>query len=322
MEFINKTKNQHFISQVEQKLNASVNNPRKIYSFTLGDREEYKLNLDCPKGVSIENNLSLNDLFSFDVIRSNPERYNFEGLFGKYEKLIKNNTESLLKKIKKNDSDIKNEILNIFVLKMVNFARNPFSIQKVLNTFPSLLTMYPLDSKFEKIFDKVLSGKKPHQQYLCNELGITEDIYRDWLTIIFMLLTPFDSSGINILEHSVKSLCESKDNMIFINIYTYDEQCCLLSDRGFSNPIPDCEHMAWSFNLFAKGFIQYMFADWRSFIPENTPNKYIEGIKRQNKKLNVCTHHNDYEQLEIYNKNVVYQCYKKVYCSSSAIYGL
>lgn len=322
MEFINKTKNQHFISRVEQKLNASANNPRKIYSFTLKDRKKYNLSLDSPKGVSIENNLSLNDLFSFDVIKRDPERYNFENLFGKYEESIENSTESLLKKVQENDSDIKNELLNIFVLKIVNFARNPFSIQKVLNTFPSLLTMYPLDSQFKEIFDKILSGKKPHQQYLCNELGISEDIYRDWLTIIFMLLTPFDSSGLNILEYSVKSLFESKDNMIFINIYTYDEQCCLLSDRGFSNPIPDCEHMAWNFNLFGKGFIQYMFADWMSFIPENTPDKDIEAIKRQNKKLNICKHHNDYEQLEKYNKNVVYQCYKKVYNSSSTIYGL
>lgn len=322
MKFSNGTKRQHFISQVEQKLNSTSNNSNKIYSFTLMDREKYNLKLDDDKGVSIINNLRIIDLFSFDVINKNPERYNFEILFGKYEISIGESTKRLLDKIKNNNNDIKNELINIFILKIVNFARNPYSIKKVLNTFPSLLTMYPLDKELKETFDKVLYGKKPQQQYLCNLLGITDDVYRDWLTIIFMLLTPLDYDCVNILEHAIKGLYESKDNAILVNIYTYDDKCCLLSDRGFSNPIQDCEHMAWDFNLFSHGFIQYMFADWKCFTPKSTPEKYIEAMMRKPKELNVHTHHNDYEQLAVYNKNVVYQCYEKVYNSSSEIYGL
>lgn len=322
MEFLSDTKKQHFISQAEQRLNATSNNLNKIYSFTLIDREEYNLKLDDGKGVSIVNNLRIIDLFSFDVIKKNPERYNFESLFGKYEKSIGENTKILLDKVKENDNDIKSELTNIFILKIVNFVRNPYSIQKVLNTFPSLLTMYPLDKELKDRFDKVLNGKKPKQQYLCTLLGITDDVYRDWLKIIFMLLTPFDTDGLNILEHAEKELYESKDNAILVNIYTFDDKCCLLSDRGFSNPIQDCEHMAWDFNLFSHGFIQYMFADWKCFIPKNTPEKYISAMMRKPKELQVYTHHNDYKQLAVYNKNVVYQCYEKVYNASSTIYGL
>ena len=69
--FNNETRNQHFISQVEQKLNCI--NPslprdrRRIYKFKIDDREELTFNLVNPLGVKIENNLSFNDLYTFDV---------------------------------------------------------------------------------------------------------------------------------------------------------------------------------------------------------------------------------------------------------------
>jgi len=67
----NETCNQHFLPRVEQKLNAL--NPQakarnlRIYSFRLVDRETYSLALESPNGRSIDGNLSLFDLFSFDV---------------------------------------------------------------------------------------------------------------------------------------------------------------------------------------------------------------------------------------------------------------
>ena len=67
----NDTRNQHFLTQGEQKLNAL--NPQadpsnlRIYSFTVFDRENYILALESPNGRPIGSNLSLFDLFSFDV---------------------------------------------------------------------------------------------------------------------------------------------------------------------------------------------------------------------------------------------------------------
>jgi hypothetical protein len=121
------TKKQHFVSQVEQRLNAinpqARNENKKIYSFRLLDRESYKLALDKEKGCKITDSLSLIDIFSFDVLEKNFERYNFEKLFHQYEYDIKINIESLISKISKCQADLKSEILNIFASKFINFIR-------------------------------------------------------------------------------------------------------------------------------------------------------------------------------------------------------
>jgi hypothetical protein len=50
----NDTRNQHFVTQGEQRLNAlnPQADPRnqRIYSFAVVDRENYKLALECPIG--------------------------------------------------------------------------------------------------------------------------------------------------------------------------------------------------------------------------------------------------------------------------------
>tara|TARA_B100000745_G_C20075921_1_gene367452 strand:- start:54 stop:458 length:405 start_codon:yes stop_codon:yes gene_type:complete len=125
------TKNQHFVPQVEQRLNAinpsAKEENQKIYSFSLEDRESYAINLDSEKGFKISNTLSLNDIFSFDVLEKEPARYNFEKLFHQYEASIKINIESLISKLPYVGADITSEILNIFISKFLNFVRNPYS---------------------------------------------------------------------------------------------------------------------------------------------------------------------------------------------------
>lgn len=81
----NDTRNQHFLTQVEQRLNAS--NPQaersnlRIYSFKLIDRTNYLLELENPNGKLIGKNLSLFDLFSFDVLDNTNLRLNFESMY-------------------------------------------------------------------------------------------------------------------------------------------------------------------------------------------------------------------------------------------------
>jgi hypothetical protein len=65
-------------------------------------------------------------------------RLNFESQFQKYEGNIKPHTESLLSKLNAGNHDVRAEIINLFAAKLLNFVRNPFSIVKVLNTFPGL----------------------------------------------------------------------------------------------------------------------------------------------------------------------------------------
>jgi hypothetical protein len=71
----NDTANQHYVSQVEQRLNSlnpnSAPRNRRIYSFKLVDREEFALSLDSSQGCLISKSVAFRDLFSFDVIHDN-----------------------------------------------------------------------------------------------------------------------------------------------------------------------------------------------------------------------------------------------------------
>ncbi len=239
MDLKDATRNQHFVSQVEQRLNAinphARDENKKIYSFKLIDRESYKLALDKGRGCKITGTLSLIDIFSFDVLEKDSGRYNFEKLFLRYESDIKTNTESLISKLTVNQADMKSEILNIFVSKFINFVRNPYSIKKVLNTFPYLRSFKPVEPIHSENFERGLNGRKPHQEYLCRELEITDEDYKNWLATIFMLLTPFDEERQVLLEHVIKNMYENPETFITVMIHTYADKTCLLSDRGYSN---------------------------------------------------------------------------------------
>ena len=65
-------------------------------------------------------------------------RLNFDFLFHKYEGYIEAHTQSLLAKLNAGSGDIKAEVINLFAAKLLNFVRNPFSIVKVLDSFPDL----------------------------------------------------------------------------------------------------------------------------------------------------------------------------------------
>lgn len=323
MDFKDITKNQHFVSQVEQRFNAinplAKEDSQKIYSFSLNDRESYSISLDSQEGFKISNTLLLNDIFSFDVLEKEAARYNFEKLFQQYEDYIKSNTESLISKLPNAGADIRSEILNLFLFKLLNFVRNPYSIKKVLNTFPQLRNAYPTDPTHYKNFDRVLNGKKPHQVYLCNRLGITKEEYVDWLSIIFLLITPLEKDQPNFLEQIVKKLYEKPEVFIMVLIYTYDEKTCLLSDRGYSIPLPEKDHMAWDFNLCSHGFIRYIFGNIDSLVPANISKKNVEKLKARTKSVVII---NDLNALAQYNRHVVYQCHKNIFNSSLECYGL
>jgi hypothetical protein len=195
----NDTRNQHFVTQGEQRLNAlnPQADPRnqRIYSFEVIDRENYKLALESPIGRPIGSNLSLFDLFSFDVPGDSRLRLNFESLFHKYEGYIKDHTQRLLAKLNTGSRDIKAEIIDLFAAKLLNFVRNPFSIQKVLNSFPGLASYDPTDPALLADYRRIVSGKKPHQAYLCAQLGISDAQYVEWLRVLFMLLMPMAEGG-------------------------------------------------------------------------------------------------------------------------------
>lgn len=322
----NDTRNQHFLPRVEQKLNAL--NPQaetknlRIYSFRLADRESYSLALECPNGRSIGSNLSLFDLFSFDVSGDSRLRMNFESLFQKYEAKIESHTKGLLGKLNSRSDDIKAETIDLFAAKLLNFVRNPFSIEKVLNTFPNLARYDPTDPALLASYRRIVSGKKPHQAYLCSQLGINDRQYVEWLRVLFMLLAQTaGETRPNLFEEVIKGLVENRKTQVSAFVWEYDDERCLLSDRGYCQPIADGEHMAFSFNLCSSAFIDYIFADVSTLMqgrasPEFLAHALASFEKRPEVTLKVTLTRNDRAMLARYNRRVIEQCYERVYCSA------
>jgi len=329
MKIDSETKNQHYVSQVEQRLNSlnpsAPKKKQKIYSFNVLDREEYSVSLLNDKGSLIENNLSLSDLFSFDVV-DKKIRANFESLFHDYEKSIEAHTHSILMKLQAGSYDIKNELLNLFVSKFLNFFRNPYCIEKVISTVGVLAEHYPLDPNLASICARIENGRKPHQKYLCSQLGITNDTYKKWLKILFILLMRPKPKEPNMLEQLVKSLYENKSHLVNAFIFSYSgehlDKRPVLSDRGFSLPTQEEGCLAYSFNLSSNAFIYYTFTnvDTQNFV--SASERIIDLFKKQPKNVSVKYVENELNALASYNKNTIYQAKEKVYCSSQYIYGL
>ncbi|MGE6168068.1 hypothetical protein ACLHZW_02300 [Aeromonas media] len=326
MNLMDKTKNQHYIPQVEQRLNAinqlAAPKNQRILEFICENHEEYIIQLKNKKGVLISSTLSMNDLFSFDVL-DDSTRHNFERLFNKYESEIKIHTDNLLHKINSHPTqDITNEVVSVFAAKFINFIRNPFSIKKILNTFPTLIGLEPTSPIHYNNYLKVISGNKPQKEHICSILNISHSEYDSWLSIIFMLLSTFEDSQPNIIENMVKSIFEKKDICVSIALYTYENKTCLLSDRGYCIPISDEIQTTFDFNLFSHGFIRYMFGDVNKIFHLQGLHAHSELYKSFPKKINLEHIKDDLESLDKYNKNVVHQCHKYVFGSTADCYGV
>ena len=332
MTLINSTRNQHFVSQAEQRLNsinpsAKVSNQR-IYAFSLVDRDLSTIRLASQRGTKISNTLNVSDLFSFDVVdRAN--RHNFEQLFQRYEADITLYTRRFIEKVARREPDVKDEVVHIFLLKLLNSFRSPYSIVKTLNTFPSILKNgHPTDSMLYKEYSRVVSGNKPHQEALCRRLGITRDQYHDWLRSLFILLSNIDDDTFTLFDKVVASLFNDGNLRITIRLCTYSEKTCLLSDNGFVAWTDQPHHMVMAFNLYSHGFVQYAFLSIDSFIDERIgaiPQRFREAVERfkaEPKEVTIDNEEDNLESLHTYNRNAVLQCHSHVYNATKECYGV
>ena len=321
---MSEARNQHFISQVEQRLNAINPNalPRnqRIYKLRVVDREDRRLMLANENGSPIKANLSLSNLFSFDVDLDGRLRENFESLFNDYEASIPIHTEGILRKLAVNSNDLKTEVIDLFAAKLIGFIRNPYSVVKVLNTFPELAQHHPTDLAVSALYLRILAGRRPHQAYLCGKLGITDQQYEAWLRIIFMLLTPLRANYPPFFAGVIKGVFELEDAIPFVTVYKYDDQCCLLSDRGFSHPIDQEPNLVFDFNLCSNAFIRYAFLNHVSVFGRQLPEAIARGLKLGPKLVMVQYRPNDLFALDVFHRRAVEQCFESVYCSSKTPY--
>lgn len=326
--FNNRTKNQHYISQVEQKLNSinpeSSRNKRKIFEYELLDRELDTYQKTYPNGVKIEQNLSFNDLYTFEVL-TNQTRNNFEIFFQKYENEIESLTINLIEKSKNNQPITEDEVFKLITCKFLNFLRNPFSIKKVINTFYQSLDYHPQEVFLAQEFNKLNKDNiLIPQQYLDN-LNISTDDYINWLKILFISLA-VEMESESLTEKLIKATLDTNNRIVLMRLNIYDSEICLLSDRGYVDQSSLFKgSFCMSFNLTKNAFITIITLD-NSITTLRSSNLGLNDhldiletrgfTKMEVNRINLYVVKNDLEMLKAYNSNVKYQCNRNFYCSS------
>lgn len=329
MGFTDPTIRQHFISQAEQRLNATGFNPEKIFKFLVVDHERA---LVAPgQSVKISANLMLHDLFSFDRAPGTRLRSNLEARFQQYEKGVRQNTNALLQKLNSGDENISYETFELFRSKLLNFFRNPYSVKKILNSLPTLmLNVHPTNPSVYNDYLRVLNGNKPHMKYVCAKLEISESEYERWLRLLFLMLEPMIPGQPNFFEQFFRTLCGNRETWFMAQVFSYSDKTCLLSDRGFTTLNDENDvHESWNFNLSAQAFVIFSFSHLERFYHNHPgpkppiPSIGIERMKDFTKDMMSIRHYrNRYDMLSVYNQQVVAQSHQHVFGASKKLEGI
>lgn len=331
MNYIDATKNQHYLSQIEQRLNSISRVGNKIYSFILKDRETCEVELEHKKGIGIQSNLSFSDLYTFDFLDEGM-RKNFENSFGKYESKIAASTSALLDKIRANDENILEELNDVLRLKFLNFFRNPYNIVKVLNTIGMLADHHPVHGPLLEEYRRLEKRNDGGIKRICQVFDVTQEQYLRWMKVIFLSLIDI-GNGETILEHLIRDLLENKEYATAATIYgisdAHPDKKVALSDRSYVDysGVADGELMM-AFNLNSNYFIKFALLSVDRFMEANAPEgfdkeKVKEAFLKFKKTVNIYVNEDDevaFEALANYNEIAVYQCHSKVFCSISTIY--
>jgi len=312
----NYTKNQHYLSQAEQRLNtinpSAKTKNQKIYGFEIGSDNQ----LGVPKPLKIESTLSDLDLYSFSILEDKA-RLNFESEFGRYESEIYNLSSNLISKIKARSSSVAEEVQRIFILKFLNTLRNPHSIIDTLHIFKSYSNYYPTNHELRVIYSKIETEDKPHMNAICEQYNVVENDYIKWLKILYLLLYVRDESGANLLESVVKNVYENPIHHIQVFVCTYTKgQSVLLSDKGFNRFDLSEDSINYEFNLDYKTHIAFAFTDVNRALPEYPPygsKRVIEIFKSMPKQTNIKLKVNCEELLTAYNLRTITQASKMVF---------
>jgi hypothetical protein len=311
MIYTNQTKNAHYVSQAEQRLNALNPDARprrqRIYAFGVADRETPVLGLKDPAGQKIGHSLAFDDLFTFDVLES-AQRSNLESVFQRYENDVITHSRSLLAKLRASGpKDIRVEVLNLFATKLLGLLRNPYSVRKVLNSVGPAAGYRPTDPHLAATFDRVSNGNRPQRDRVCAAFGLTPDLYDRWLQVLFVLLCFPVSADTTVFEETIKNLFET--NHVLVQVYDYkgasqDGAVCLLSDRGYNQPIASDAMLGWEFNVTSHAFARFVFCDATKL----APNPRLATLAMElHGKVSVHYFANDLEALTKYNRLTIYQ---------------
>lgn len=326
----NKTRNQHFISQSEQRSNcideSRPKDRQRIYKFEIADRENSVVRLSNPEGVKIKKNLSFDDLFSFDV-KSSSLRKNLEDFFQKFEVDLAPAADLLVSEAKANlgGDVLKGAAERVFKAKYMGWIRNPYSIARTIDMYKGLVGMYPTDPFLLAAFSNIRTGKKPHLAAVCAEFGVTSDQYFQWLEILFLALMTPPGGTKSILESTVEKIVDSNGHMGHVIVATFDDVAgcrVAIPDTGYLQGTQDPNHNMFLFNLSRSAFASFNFVDLSKQSLVKVPSHMRKQVEFFSMKFSAQHHHNDMRLLERFNVLAAYQAHSHVFCADPKVFGI
>ena len=313
MKFENETENQHYIAQVEQKLNSinpnAKKDKRRIYKFKVKNKNNSVVKITRENGVKIEDNLSYDDLYTFNFLEGKV-RESFENFFQKYENNIETHIKNMEGKFDDSYQDVTLEVVNIFLYKLMNIIRNPYFIKETIVIFEDLLETDIIE---DDDIIRVMNFTSKDKDKIYKEYKITADDYKKWLMIIYLAITKKDGDEF-LLENIVRNIFNDKDYHKDILIFFYDDRFCLLSDKGFNLVSIGDGNFVLEFNLRRDVFISFPF--FSSYYMSNlmkqeleVSDEYIQEVlsvkKRLNRSIEARKNPNKIEALSEYNKRTI-----------------
>ncbi|SIR82054.1 hypothetical protein SAMN05878276_0377 [Aquipseudomonas alcaligenes] len=326
----NPTKNQHFVSQSEQRCNcideSRPKNKQRIYRFEIVDRENSVVRLVGADGVRIKSNLSFNDLFSFDV-KNEATRKNLENFFQVYEEDVASASRLLISesKVRSQGDVLEAAAVRVFKSKFMGWIRNPYSIVSTINMFKGLVGCVPTDARLLEDFLDIRLGAKPHLANVCAEFGVTQEQYFQWLEILFLALMTPPGGVVSILESVAEKIAGSIGRMGHVIVATFDDVAgcrVALPDTGYLQGTQDPNHNMFLFNLGRSAYAAFNVVNLSRQTIVDVPDYMREQAQSFDIKFSAQYHHNNMVLLEKFNALAVYQCNSHVFCADSQIYGV
>lgn len=346
-DLINTTRNHHFISQVEQRWNASSNqeNPSlaRICRYKIVDKSSFEL--EASNRPLIKNTSARDDLYTLELFESG-KRLNLEKFFGvledKYNKKVSSFHSSIMYKIESNNvtsksidgSDLIEDIKYLQKLKFLNFIRNPHNIKKSLESF-SFCKDYIIQGsgkEFVSIFNSLVNNDKRQRDHICSKYGVSPAEYDSWLKLILFFVYYDEGISHSSIDGMIEEYFKAKEiyTTIIISYYTDSSLTPLVPDIG-SIIYPD---LTYQFNVSKNCFVSLRHIQIdseyavKSFmrICEEANKPYTEEAFNFFKntmagKVNTFIQVNNKEFLENYNKRCITESVEFVYCASQSVVG-
>ncbi|HBY9645806.1 TPA: hypothetical protein MJE21_005442 [Klebsiella pneumoniae] len=347
IDLINTTRNHHFISQVEQRWNASSNpdNPSlaRICKYEIVDKSSFEVH--ATNRPLIKNTSAKDDLYTLELFESG-KRLNLEEFFGvwedKYNKRISSFHSSIMYKIESNNitsksidgSDLIEDVKYLQKLKFLNFIRNPHNIKKSLKSF-SFCKDFIIQGdgeEFESIFNSLVNNDKRQRDHICSKYGVSPAEYDSWLKLIILFVYYDEGIAHSSIDGMIEEYFKAKElcTTIIISYYTNPALTPLVPDIG-SIIYPDLTYL---FNVSKNCFVllkhtpidseNIVMSCMRFCEEKNIP--YTEEALNLCKneimgKINTSIHVNDKELLESYNRYCIKESVKFVYSASPIVVG-